>query len=45
MGYTGAVFEQFLGSMRGTLAAASALLIWIAAPVALGARAFKRRDF
>ena len=45
MGYTGAVFEQFLGSMRGTLAAGAALLIWTAAPVALGARAFNRRDF
>ena len=45
MGYTGAVFQQFLGSIIGTLVAATALLIWIAAPVTVGMRAFQRRDF
>ena len=45
MGYTGAVFQQFLGGAAGTLVAACALLIWIAAPVGLGVRAFQRKDF
>ena len=45
MGYTGAVFQQFLGSAIGTLVAAGALSLWIAAPVAIGMRAFRRRDF
>jgi Cu-processing system permease protein len=45
MGYTGAVFQQFLGSFVGTLIAATALLLWIAAPVTVGMRAFERRDF
>ncbi len=45
MGYTGAVFQQFLGGAVGTLVAAGALSLWIAAPVALGLRAFRRKDF
>jgi Cu-processing system permease protein len=45
MGYTGAVFQQFLGGVLGTLVASGALLIWIIAPVALGMRAFDRKDF
>ncbi|MEP6990905.1 MAG: ABC transporter permease subunit [bacterium] len=45
MGYTGAVFSQFLGSAAGTLVAATALVLWIAAPIALGVRAFRRKDF
>jgi Cu-processing system permease protein len=45
MGYTGAVFQQFLGGSLGTLVAAGALLLWIGAPVTLGVRAFGRKDF
>ena len=45
MGYTGAVFQQFLGGATGTLVAAGALLVWVAAPIALGMRAFRRKDF
>ena len=45
MGYTGAVFQQFLGGAIGTLVAAGALSLWIAAPVGLGVRAFTRMDF
>ena len=45
MGYTGAVFQQFLGGATGTLVAAGALVLWIAAPIALGVRAFNRKDF
>ncbi len=45
MGYTGAVFQQFLGGLTGTLAAAAALALWLAAPLALGLRTFRRKDF
>ena len=45
MGYTGAVFQQFLGGAIGTLVAAGALSLWIIAPVALGLRAFRKKDF
>ena len=45
MGYTGAVFQQFLGGAIGTLVAGGALVLWIAAPLALGVRAFSRKDF
>jgi len=45
MGYTGAVFQRFFGGSFGTAAAGLALVVWIAAPVALGARSFARKDF
>ena len=45
MGYTGAVFQQFLGGAIGTLVAVGALSLWVAAPIALGVRAFRRKDF
>ncbi len=45
MGYTGAVFQQFLGGSFGTLVAAGALAGWIIVPIALGMRAFGRKDF
>ena len=45
MGYTGAVFQQFLGGSTGTLVAASALALWVAAPIAIGVRRFTRKDF
>lgn len=45
MGYTGAVFKQFFGSGLGVAVATTALLAWIAGPVALGARTFRRKDF
>jgi Cu-processing system permease protein len=44
MGYTGAVFERFFGG-GGVLLAAAVLALWIAAPLALGARQFIRKDF
>lgn len=43
-GYTGAVFAGFFGG-QGVIVAIMALALWIAAPVALGFRAFCRRDF
>lgn len=45
MGYTGAVFQSFFGSAGGFATALAALTVWITAPVALGARAFQRKDF
>ena len=45
MGYTGAVFQQFLGGSIGTLVAAGALSLWVVVPVALGVRAFRNKDF
>jgi Cu-processing system permease protein len=45
MGYTGAVFQHFFGGAFGIAAAGGALLVWIAAPIALGARFFRRKDF
>lgn len=45
MGYTGAVFQQFFGSATGAAVAATALALWVAVPVALGVRAFERKDF
>lgn len=45
MGYTGAVFQQFFGGATGIALASTALAFWIAVPVALGLRAFRKRDF
>lgn len=45
MGYTGAVFKQFFGSGGGIALAALALAGWIAAPMMVGSRAFRRKDF
>ncbi len=45
LGYTGAVFRQFFTGISGTLVSLTALAVWIAAPVAFGLRAFRRKDF
>lgn len=45
MGYTGALFERTFGSLAGTVVAVSALVAWTAAPFAIAARRFRRRDF
>jgi Cu-processing system permease protein len=45
MGYTGAVFRHFFGSVGGAVLAAAALSGWIAAPLFLAMRAFERKDF
>lgn len=45
MGYTGATFEAFFGTMSGLLLAASAMGVWIAGPILLGYRLFSRKDF
>lgn len=45
MGYTGAVFDRFFGSLSGQAISAAALLAWAAVPLALGHRAFARKNF
>lgn len=45
MGYTGAIFNQFLGTGLGLAVALVALLLWTVIPLALGLRRFRRRDF
>ncbi len=45
MGYTGAVFQHFFGGVSGAALAAATLALWMAAPIALGQRAFRRKDF
>lgn len=44
MGYTGAIYRDFLGSSAGALFALGMLLIWIAAPLLLAVRKFNRKD-
>jgi Cu-processing system permease protein len=45
MGYTGAVFKHFFGSLGGMVLAATALALWIVIPAGLGLRIFQRKDF
>jgi Cu-processing system permease protein len=45
LGYTGAVFQQFFGGVRGAGIGAAALLLWICLPLMLAARSFTRKDF
>jgi Cu-processing system permease protein len=45
MGYTGAVFAQFFGTVGGAAAAAVGLALWVVAPTAIAALQFKRKDF
>lgn len=45
MGYTGAVFLDFFSGAQGAAITLAALTLWVAAPVMLGARLFRRKDF
>jgi Cu-processing system permease protein len=45
LGYTGAVFQMFLGGATGVLVALGAVALWVAIPVLAGARLFHRKDF
>jgi len=45
MGYTGAVFQRVFSGPLGPSLAAGMLGLWIAVPVAVGARQFRRKDF
>lgn len=45
MGYTGAVFERFFGSMLGAAVSVGALGAWLALPLGLALGRFRRQDF
>jgi Cu-processing system permease protein len=45
LGYTGALFHQFLGGTAGLLVAITAITLWATVPALLGARLFHRKDF
>ena len=45
MGYTGAVFLDFFTGAQGAAIMIAALGLWVIVPIALGARAFQRKDF
>lgn len=45
LGYTGAVFRNFLGTGTGLLASVAALLAWVIVPMLLGLRSFRRKNF
>lgn len=45
MGYTGAVFLSFFSGAQGVAITLTALTLWVAVPVLLGARTFRRKDF
>jgi Cu-processing system permease protein len=44
MGYTGALYKDFFGSLSGMLYTISVMAAWLLAPVFLALRAFKRKD-
>lgn len=44
MGYTGAVFKDFFGTITGTCIAALVLSMWVAIPTWLSTRKFNRKD-
>lgn len=44
MGYTGAIFRDFLGSGTGMLFALAMLLLWVFTPLLLAVRKFNRKD-
>lgn len=45
MGYTGAVFNRFFGSMLGVGVAGTLLLLWTGLPLWRGLKLFNRKDF
>jgi Cu-processing system permease protein len=45
MGYTGAVFEKFFGTVLGISLAASALVFWLCLPFWAGKIVFDKKDF
>ncbi|HXL58530.1 MAG TPA: ABC transporter permease subunit [Chitinophagaceae bacterium] len=44
MGYTGAVFQDFFGTLTGTIVAVSTLLLWAAIPCWFSVRSFIKKD-
>lgn len=44
MGYSGALFSKFLGSVTGSLVAALSLLCWVVVPLLFSFRVFRKKD-
>jgi Cu-processing system permease protein len=44
MGYTGALFREFLGTNWGIVFALSVMMVWAVAPMLLAVRIFNRKD-
>ena len=44
MGFTGAVFQKFLGTSSGTITALSLLILWFVTPLYFGNRFFGKKD-
>jgi Cu-processing system permease protein len=45
LGYTGAVFQRFIGTALGVALSLSSLVVWIVLPLLLALRTFRRKDF
>jgi Cu-processing system permease protein len=44
MGYTGAVFKEFLGGVYGSVYICAVMALWVVVPMVLAIRKFKRKD-
>jgi Cu-processing system permease protein len=44
MGYTGAVYKDFFGSASGMLFTTGIMLLWMAIPLWLALRLFRKKD-
>ena len=44
MGYSGALFKEFMGSAIGSIYAVACMAFWILIPVAISVRKFKKKD-
>ncbi|HTM67554.1 MAG TPA: ABC transporter permease subunit [Flavipsychrobacter sp.] len=44
MGYSGALFQKFLGSAAGSIFSVACMLFWVAVPMLLSVRIFRRKD-
>ncbi|MFO1519846.1 MAG: ABC transporter permease subunit [bacterium] len=44
MGYSGALFEKYLGATHGMIAGSLALVLWVLLPAVLGLRSFRKKD-
>jgi Cu-processing system permease protein len=45
LGYTGALFQQFLGGASGVMVAITVITLWATLPALFGARLFHHKDF
>jgi Cu-processing system permease protein len=44
MGYSGALFKEFMGSLMGSIYTVACMSFWILVPLAVSVRKFKRKD-